>query len=73
MPLFVITVIASPSVQANRFGLAETHCGGRRRVIARATTPVGLYRNPAATRTRNSRKNREATNWSSTYCMLKYA
>ena len=35
-----------PSVHANRLGFAETHSGGWRSVIARATTPIGLYRRP---------------------------
>ena len=37
----------SPSVQANRLGLAETHCGACRRVIHPATSPVGLRSSPS--------------------------
>ena len=55
-----------PSVQANRLGLAETHSGGWRSVIARAMMPIGLYRRPAVSRMRNSTKNRVEATWSGT-------
>ena len=46
MPLLVMIVMdrarARPISQAKRFGLAETHSGGRRRVIQPAMMPTGL-------------------------------
>ena len=67
MPLFVMIIIASdmtrPSVQANRFGLADTHNGVCRRVIQCAIIPIGLYLIPAVTRIRNSKKNSVVTIW----------
>ncbi len=70
MPLLVMTVIASdmarPIVHANRLGFAETHSGGRPIVIARATTPTGLYRRPTVTRTRNSTEKNAVTTCSGT-------
>jgi hypothetical protein len=75
--MFVITVIAraivSPSVQAKRFGLAETHSAGWPSVIARAIRPTGLWGSPITTRARNSTKNKVATICSGMYCRVKYA
>jgi hypothetical protein len=74
-PLVVMIIIepdrARPIVQANRLGLAETQSGGRPRVIARATTPAGLYRSPVVTRMRNSTKKNVATTCSGRYCWSK--
>ena len=65
MPPFVMMVMvramASPSVQANRLGLADTHCGGCRCVSQWATKPVGLRSSPAATRSRKSTKKKVLT------------
>jgi hypothetical protein len=64
-PVLVMIIIENamprPSVQANRFGLAETHSGGEPSVRARAMMPIGLYWIPAVTRMRNSTKNRVET------------
>ena len=38
--------MTSPIVQANRFGLVETHCGCWRRVIQRDTAPAGAVFEP---------------------------
>lgn len=66
-------VITRPSVQAKRFGLADTQSGGCRRVIQPASRPIGLREMPAVTRTRKSTKNTEATICRPQYRCSKYA
>jgi hypothetical protein len=51
----------SPSVQANRLGLADTHSCGRLIVSHRETSPTGLACRPIVTRIRNSMKKKVVT------------
>ena len=74
-PLLVMTIIENaiprPSVQAKRLGFAETQSGAWRSVMARAITPIGLYRRPKVSRARNSTKKSVETACSGMYCASK--
>ncbi len=59
--MLMASAMASPSAQANRFGLADTHCGGCRCVVQPATSPVTLRPSPAVTRSRKSTKKKVLT------------